>query len=348
MRILVLGDARQPHFARWAEAFRAGGAEVEGVTMQAPAAPPEFPLHVLDVSGPGFLRTRAALPAALAVATRFRPDALGALFVPDYGLLGSRLAARLSPRPRLWVAALGSDVLRNAWRTPLHLARARGVLSRADAVAVDAGVLARGVSRLGVAGEKTVRVDWVPDLGRFAFRAERPAGARRILSTRQLAPVYDVATLVRAALRLAQRRADFELVVAGDGPQRERLERLAAPIAARVRFVGRQDPEGVARLLGEAGVYVSTARSDSTSVSLLEAMACGCMPVVTSIEGNREWITEGSSGLLFPSGDDEELARQISRALDDDSLRDRVAAFNRRRLEALPTFAQAVKGLMSR
>ncbi|HVP39526.1 MAG TPA: glycosyltransferase [Candidatus Saccharimonadales bacterium] len=358
MRVLLLGDARQPHFHRWGAALAAAGAEVAALTLQpplpeagpagaAPAPAPAVALHALSAPGRGVARTRAALPEALAHARIWRPDLVSALFVPDYGLLGAWLCARLAPRPPLWVVALGSDVLRNAWRTPFHWARARWVLSRAALVAVDAAVLARGVARLGVPAERTARVDWLPDLRRFAFRAERPAGAPRIVSTRQLAPVYDVATLLRAAGLLARRHPGFELVVAGDGPERSRLERQAGRLGGRVRFAGRLDADGIAELLGSSGVYVSTARSDSTSVSLLEAMACGCLPVVTAIPGNQEWITEGSSGLLFAPGDARALAHQLERALDDELLREQVASFNRRRLEAVPAFEERVARLLA-
>ena len=55
----------------------------------------------------------------------------------------------------------------------------------------------------------------------------------------------------------------------------------------------------VGELLREADVYVSAATSDGTSSSLLEAMASGAFPVVTSIRANRDWLEDGSTGLFF-------------------------------------------------
>jgi glycosyltransferase involved in cell wall biosynthesis len=81
--------------------------------------------------------------------------------------------------------------------------------------------------------------------------------------------------------------------------------------------------------LRAAHVYVSTSKSDSTSVSLLEAMAAGCFPVVSDIPANREWVTDGDTALLFPPGDAEALARCLRRAASDAPLRDRAAARNR-------------------
>jgi len=71
-------------------------------------------------------------------------------------------------------------------------------------------------------------------------------------------------------------------------------------------------------------VYLSASRSDSTSQSLLEAMAAGALPVVSDIAGNREWVGEGERGerelgvaRFFSAGDPAGLAAAIERALSD-------------------------------
>ena len=63
-------------------------------------------------------------------------------------------------------------------------------------------------------------------------------------------------------------------------------------------------------ILLKADIYISTSLSDSTSVSLLEAMASGLIPVVSNISGNREWVKEGGNGFLFPPGDYKALAQR--------------------------------------
>jgi glycosyltransferase involved in cell wall biosynthesis len=67
-------------------------------------------------------------------------------------------------------------------------------------------------------------------------------------------------------------------------------------------------------------VYVSLSRSDSTSQSLLEAMAAGLLPVVTDIEGNREWVVHRDCGLLVPTGDPEALAAALAEAAGEPSV----------------------------
>lgn len=351
MRILVLGDGRQPHTRRWIQALQESGSEVVAASMESPSEPLPCPFHLLPASGPGFLRHRAALPPLLAIAREFKPRCITSLFVPDYGFLGARLRKSMGHEagPSLCVAALGSDLLINAHRTPLHRLRARWVLQQADVVAVDARVLGEAAISLGAAPAKIHRLYWMPDLLRFSMQPDPPDSPRRVVSTRQLDRLYDVGTLLEAMRPLfLQRGSEVELVVAGDGPERSRLEERARQLGGRVHFTGRLAPLELAELLQSATVYVSTAHSDSTSVSLLEAMACGAFPVTTSIPGNREWVTEGNSGLLFTSGNSGNLAHQIARALDDRMLRERAIFYNRRKLEALPPFQDGIRQLLSR
>src|SRR6185295_18103430 len=106
---------------------------------------------------------------------------------------------------------------------------------------------------------------------------------------------------------------DARLVIAGDGSLRLALERMAREMlpAGRFEFVGRLEPAPLAELLGRAEVYLSASLSDSTSVSLLEAMASGAVPVVSDIEGNREWVRDGEGARLFAAGDVAALEREL-------------------------------------
>jgi glycosyltransferase involved in cell wall biosynthesis len=88
----------------------------------------------------------------------------------------------------------------------------------------------------------------------------------------------------------------------------------------------------MATTLFAGAVYVSTSLSDSTSVSLLEAMAAGTFPVVTDIEANHEWIDDGENGFLVPVDDPAALADRIHRALADRALRERGRRLNQARI----------------
>jgi glycosyltransferase involved in cell wall biosynthesis len=132
-----------------------------------------------------------------------------------------------------------------------------------------------------------------------------------------------------------ERHAQARLVVTGEGSLRSSLERLAAKLlpAGRWQFAGRLPAADLAALLARAEVYLSASRSDSTSLSLLEAMAAGALPVVSDIEGNREWVAEGDGARLFPCGDAAELGRALERALGDPAWATAARARNRRVVE---------------
>jgi glycosyltransferase involved in cell wall biosynthesis len=133
------------------------------------------------------------------------------------------------------------------------------------------------------------------------------------LWTRQLEPVYDPETFVRSLGVLARSGILFSATVAGSGSMRLALERAAREegIAESTRFVGWVDRATLFDLYRDHDVYVSLSRSDSTSQSLLEAMAAGLLPVVTDIAGNREWVTHRTEGLLVPVEDAHAVAAAL-------------------------------------
>jgi glycosyltransferase involved in cell wall biosynthesis len=101
---------------------------------------------------------------------------------------------------------------------------------------------------------------------------------------------------------------DAVFVLAGEGPEREPLETLAAQlgIGDRVRFLGRR--EDVPQLLAACDVFALPSLYEGSSLAVLEAMAAGAPVVSSAIAGTDELIEDGSSGLLVPPGDSEALA----------------------------------------
>jgi glycosyltransferase involved in cell wall biosynthesis len=327
MRIAMLSNAAVVHTARWVRHFRERGHEVGLWSLEDGPADlgvrrlPRLPL-------PGLLRYPLAAPALGRALAAFAPDLVNAHFVPNYGVLGA-----LSGRHPLVVTAWGSDLLVTGRRDPLQRARARFVLRRADLVLADSGNLADAARELGAAADRVATLPWGIDLERF-----RPGPAREpglILSTRMHEPIYDLPLVIEAARAVLGSHPTARLVVAGDGTRRRALERLAAQRlpAGRYEFVGRLAPAELAGWLGRAEIYVSGARSDSTSVSLLEAMACGALPVVCDLEGNREWVAEGDGARLFRAGDAADAARALTLALADPAWAAAARARNRREVE---------------
>lgn len=123
------------------------------------------------------------------------------------------------------------------------------------------------------------------------------------------------------------------LVVVGDGPERERMQALAAASGAgeRIRFLGAR-PD-VRRPLVAADVFVLPSYSEGISNALLEAMAHGVPAIATAVGGNRRVIGDASVGTLVPPGDPAALGTALRGLLGDPVRAAGLGAAGRRHVE---------------
>ena len=316
MRILLLAHGPSVHTRRWAKALRGRGHEIRLLTA-VPTPSPEVPERVIGIPAPvPAIRYLGAVAAVREAVRTFFPDVVVAHFLPNYGLLAALSGARA------WmVACWGSDLLVNARRSPFHRARARWVLGKAPLVHVDAKVLEDAAVSLGAPRERVWTRAWGVDVDAFRPKAPSAANGRpiRVLWTRQLEPVYDPEPFVRALGLVKRRGLPLRVTMAGDGPMRGRIERWIRDedLVGDVTLEGFVSEEKLLELHRASDLYVSASRSDSTSQSLLEAMAAGLFPIVTDIAGNREWVTHRREGYLVPVGDEDALALAIEEAARD-------------------------------
>jgi glycosyltransferase involved in cell wall biosynthesis len=154
---------------------------------------------------------------------------------------------------------------------------------------------------------------------------------RYIINVARLHPIKDQAMLLRAFAKVAARRSNVDLLIAGDGPLRKELQGLAQSlnISGRVRFLGvRRD---VPLLLGASDIFALTSISEAASLTLLEAMAAGLPIVATAVGGTPEIVRDRNEGRLVPRGNDVATAAAFEQLLDDaeESARFGVAGRNR-------------------
>jgi glycosyltransferase involved in cell wall biosynthesis len=322
MRIAFLGDGSLNHVRRWAGYFHERGHEVLLLSFESVDGCP-YPARRLTAHLPtkilGYSSAMGSLKRELA---KFGPDIVSALYLGGYGFV----AAKSGFRP-LAVSSLGSDLLVDYPSSIVHRLQIRYVLTKADLVITDAEELSRTAISVGTPPGKIVKIYMGVD-DRIFFPQSRVTGGEaghghpRVVSTRNLYPIYHVDLLIDAA-PVIRERSDALFIICGDGPERSRLEAKVKGLGLEQSFVfrGTLKPAEIAEELRAADVYVSTSRSDSTSVSLLEAMACGALPVVTDIAANREWIADGVNGLIVPSDDASALAAAVLKALDTPPLR---------------------------
>ncbi len=346
MRIALLSDGGNPHTRRWSGYFADRGDELLLLTMEEPSGMPVPHRRLGPRIRPRMLAYSLALPAARRALDGFAPDLVNAHFVPNYGWM----AYLLGRRP--WVMSTwGSDVLVNPGRSPFHRWRARRVMRAADLLTSDADMLTKAIHEL--AGPELKVLTAPMGIDRALHETGETSSPRKpvILHNRNLEAVYDVHTVLRGFMGFSQLFPNWRLRLAGDGSQRAELERLAASLGLgdKVVFLGRLNRDELMGELRRATIYLSASLSDSTSVSLLEAMSLGAYPVLSDIPANREWIPGQPRGEYFIPGRSQALTRALLEAiaLPEQTRREATEA-NRREITERAIWEENMSGLRER
>jgi sugar transferase (PEP-CTERM/EpsH1 system associated) len=183
-------------------------------------------------------------------------------------------------------------------------------------------------------GVDTVR--YVPDqAARERMRREMGIGSDVFClgAVGNLAPVKGHLTLLRGLAELGSAVAGWRVLVAGEGPERPKLEAAARDLprpGAEVTLLGTSTR--VPELLNAFDAYVLPSVNEGISNSLLEAMASGLPLVASDAGGNPEVVEDGSSGLLFRAGDARGLAECLLRIYSSPERRKDLGAAARRRV----------------
>ena len=154
---------------------------------------------------------------------------------------------------------------------------------------------------------------------------------------------FDV--VLRAVAELGQTsQGEFDLLLAGDGPEQAALRTLAEELglAERVRFVGRVEHAQALALFAGCLFFVLPSRHEPFGLVNLEAMAAGKAVVASRVGGVPEIVVDEETGLLIPAEDVSALAGALARLAGDPGLRGRFGAAGHRRAElfAWPTVVE--------
>lgn len=179
------------------------------------------------------------------------------------------------------------------------------------------------------------------DLGEFAPSEHRGGGAPVLLGVGRLVAKKGFDVLLEAGARLAACGVEFRIRIAGDGPERDRLQAQGAGLGlgSRLEFLGACPNSRVRELLRTADLFVLPCRVDSAGdrdgipVVLMEAMAAGVPVVSGDLPALRELVRPGQTGELVPPGDAAALAACLADLLANPARRAERAAAGSRRVE---------------
>jgi glycosyltransferase involved in cell wall biosynthesis len=223
----------------------------------------------------------------------FQPDVVHVHQANAYGLITCLANRGLKP---LLLTTWGSDVLTLPHRSILHRMMVTYILKRADYITADAQFMADAIHQL--IGQKPVLV------ANFGVEiAENEADLVRentIYSNRMHESLYQIDQIIHQSASFLNEHPEWNLRIAASGSETKKLQEMASEVLSnnQYEFVGFQTSDENRKNYLRSKIYVSIPNTDGTSISLLEALAYGCIPIVSDLPANREWIEDGENGII--------------------------------------------------
>lgn len=188
-----------------------------------------------------------------------------------------------------------------------------------DYVLTDNYATENALISLGVRPESVLRFPWGPDelgmgdtppnLHDFGL----PQGKTLILSLRSVESHYEPEIVLRAFATIVSKVPEAHLVLIRRGLEVRSAEKIinSLELGKNVTWVENLEPEQFKSLIALSHVVISSAKTDGTSVSVLEAMARSVPVIATLTNGSAEWLIDGVTGWTYAPGHENELATKL-------------------------------------
>lgn len=334
LKTCYLADGQSVHTLKWVRYFADRGYDVHLVTFNKTG-----PIEGVKVQNLRYF-WKWAYPFRIIeiknAVKKIDPDVLHAHYISHYGMYGA-----LTGFKPFAVSAWGSDVLINPKKSRIKKHVVKYVLRKADLITCDAEHVREAIRKLGAVPEKISVINYGVDTrkfipGRKSEKLRTKLGIHdspTVISLRNLNPLYDVESLIRAMPLVLKEIPESKFVIAGRGSEETRLKELAKSlgVSENTKFVGFIPNDELPQYLTSMDVYVSTSPSDAgLSASTAEAMACGLPVIITDVADNRKWVEDGVNGFVVPIKDPKSLAQRIIYLLKNDEIRRRFGKVNRK------------------
>jgi L-malate glycosyltransferase len=315
MHILFIADASSPHSYRWVKYF----AEVHGNSITWCSFTENTMPKIDNVE---FKKIYKNNPLKLIKSIRYiskkSPDIIHVHYLGWNGLL-----SLFFPKIPTVLTAWGSDIVFNSKNWSMNFLL-RKMIKKSILITCDAIHLKERMIELGSTEDKIKIIMFGIDENLFLSKRKPfdydSLNTKFVVgSIRNLHPVYDIITLLKAARIVLESRKDVIFNIAGTGPDIQMLERFADKnnLADNIKFIGRLDSSKLLGFYDELDIYVSTSLSDGgIASSTAEAMLCSRPVVITDAAENSNWVENSVNGLLFDCGDYSRLALIILELLD--------------------------------
>lgn len=239
---------------------------------------------------------------------RNRPDVIHVHQANSYALY--TLLALLGLHIPVVITAWGSDILVAPKRNRLMRKIVSYCLKKADYLTSDSSFMADEMRKMARPKNDIVLANF--GIERIEISTEKE---NVFYSNRLHKKLYNVDLIICSFAEFIShpQHTGWRLVIAATGEESSELKSLAVSLGIlnSVEFVGWLSKEENARWYASAKYWVSIPDSDATSISLLEAMAYGCIPIVSDLSANCEWIQHGLNGWIVDASANSFLSNRI-------------------------------------
>lgn len=223
------------------------------------------------------------------------PDVIHIQQISTYSFLLLRALKKSKKKIPVVLTTWGSDVLLLPEKGFIFKKMVQYVLNHCDKFTTDAQFVADRMQQLARKPLHTVIANFGINIVDIEIDKENI-----IYSNRLHKPLYRVDKIIKAFHLFSQQHPDWKLVVGAVGTETDNLKQLTKELdlEEKVTFIGWVDAAVNSKMYAKSRLWVSIPESDATSISLLEAMSLGAIPVVIDLPANREWIQDGVNGII--------------------------------------------------
>lgn len=241
---------------------------------------------------------------------KIKPDLIHVGPIQTCGLIATLAGAQ----PRL-IMSWGFDLMQDAERNGWWRWATRFVLRRATYFTSDCETTRQKAIQYGMDPNRTVIFPWGVDLKQFSplETSRKQQTGFTLFCNRSWEPRYGVDVLAHAFVIACRQSPELRLLLLGGGSQSVSIHQIfeRSDVEEKVTFAGQVSQTELPAYYRLANLFISPSHVDGSSVSLMEALACGLPCLVSDIPANKEWVVDGLNGWLFPDGNADVLAEKI-------------------------------------
>ncbi len=209
----------------------------------------------------------------------------------------------------LIITTWGSDVLLLPEKGALYKYIVKYSLKRADFITADASYMKEKVIKMGIKNN-VVLANFGID---FETKSNPSVKENIIYSNRLHEKLYNIDEIILSFSHFIKHNSSWKLIIGANGSETEKLIELAEEKLPKdsFEFIGFVDRKENVENYKKAKIWISIPSSDGTAISLLEAMAYGCIPILSDLPANREWVNNNENGIIV----EDKLENEINKAL---------------------------------